>query len=54
MADNYLENRHDDWLKLKAKKEAKRKARLRKAREQYVKKLNDKQQEAHGTQPPQQ
>ncbi|MCF0181050.1 MAG: hypothetical protein HUK11_02160 [Muribaculaceae bacterium] len=39
MADNYLENRHNDWLKYKERKEAQRKHRLHKALLAYRKRL---------------
>ncbi len=42
MADNYLENHHNDYLKLKAKKEAARKHRQHLYLEAYRKKLAHK------------
>ena len=39
MADNYLENHHNDYLKQKARKEAARRHRQHKFLEAYRKKL---------------
>lgn len=39
MADNYLENHHNDYLKRKAQKEAARKHRMHKYLEAYRKRL---------------
>ena len=39
MADNYLENHHNDYLKRKEKKEAERRHRLHKALVEYRNKL---------------
>ncbi len=41
MADNYLENRYEDYLARKRKKEAERKARFRKQLEEYRKGLRE-------------
>ena len=38
MADNYLENRYEDYLARKQKKEAERKAKFRRQLEEYKKK----------------
>lgn len=39
MADNYLENRYEDYLSRKQKKEAERKAKFRRQLEEYKKKI---------------
>lgn len=39
MADNYLENRYEDYLARKQKKEAERKAKFRRQLEEYKKKI---------------
>ena len=41
MADNYLENRYNDCLKLKEKREAERKKRLRQYLEAYKRRLKE-------------
>ncbi len=43
MADNYLENRYNDFLKHKEKKEAERKKRLRRYLEAYKRKIKEQQ-----------
>lgn len=43
MADNYLENQYHDCLKLKEKREAERKKRLRRYLEAYKRKLKEQQ-----------
>lgn len=42
MADNYLENRYEDYLARKQKKEAERKAKFRRQLEEYKKKIGYK------------
>lgn len=44
MADNYLENRYEDYLARKQKKEAERKAKFRRQLEEYKKKIGYKEQ----------
>lgn len=39
MADNYLENRYEDYLARKQKKEAERKAKFRRQLEEHKKKI---------------
>lgn len=39
MADNYLENRYEDYLARKQKKEAERKAKFHRQLEEYKKKI---------------
>ncbi len=40
MADNYLENHHNDYLAQKARKERERLQRLRRYRLEYIKRKN--------------
>lgn len=50
MADNYLENRYNDCLKLQAKKEAQRRKRMKKYLEAYRKRLKEGQEQAQPSQ----
>lgn len=50
MADNYLENHHNDYLKQKARKEAARKHRQHQFLEAYRKKLAQQKKEENKSQ----
>ncbi len=48
MADNYLENHHNDYLKRKAKKEAERRHKQHKALVAYRNKLKEQREKEEG------
>lgn len=53
MADNYLENRYEEYLERKRKKEAEQRAAFRKRLEKYRRRASDKSSHSNPTEPAQ-